>query len=103
MTRTERILEETERTLRSWEDDATLTADPFLATRIPALHRERIASGWRAFGPFLQVRYAVMLALLAMNLVTALYLELSPRQDLSKDLVSQLRDDLQIDPSPDNP
>jgi hypothetical protein len=103
MTRTERILEETERTLRSWDDDGTLMPDPFLAGRVPAMLRERTASGWRSYGPFFQPRYAVILALLVLNMVTVLYLELSPRHDPAQDLVSQLRDDFQIEPSQDNP
>jgi hypothetical protein len=103
MTRTERILEEAEQTLRSWDDEAALTPDPYLATRVPALHRERMASGWRAYRPFLHVRYAAILALVVLNMITVLYLELSPRHDPAQDLVSQLRDDFQIEPSQDNP
>jgi hypothetical protein len=103
MTRTERILEKTEQTLGSWDDDGTLTPDPYLAARVKALDAERTSSGWRSYGPFFQPRYAAILALLVVNVLTVLYLELSPRHDLSKHLASQLRDDFQMESTPDNP
>lgn len=103
MTRTERILEETERTLHSWDDDGSLPPDPYLAARVQALHVDRASSGWRSYGPFFQPRYAAILALLIVNVITVLYLELSPGHDLSQDLASQLRDDFQMESTPDNP
>lgn len=103
MTRTERILEETERTLGSWDDDGTLSPDPYLAARVQAIHAEEATSGWRSYGPFLQLRYAAILILLVLNMVTVLYLEMSPRHDLSMDLASQLRDDFQMESAPHIP
>ena len=103
MTRTERTLEEAERTLHSWDDDGSLPPDPYLAARVQALDVDRASSGWRSYGPIFQPRYAALLALLIVNLITVLYLELSPGHDLSRDLASQLRDDFQMESTPDNP
>ncbi len=103
MTKTERILEEVERTLGSWDEEAPLTPDPHLATRVQALHRERAASGWRAYRPFLQLRYAAILGLVLLNMFTIWYIESSPSTNTPEDLVSVLRADLQIEPSQETP
>ncbi len=103
MTKTDRILEETERTLRSWDEEAGLPADPYLAARIEAMHAERAASRWNVWRPLLQLRFAAILALMVLNMITILYLELSARPDPAEHLVSVLRDDFQIESSQDIP
>jgi hypothetical protein len=103
MERTDRLREEAERTLRSWDSETPLSPDPYLAPRVVAMHQQRTPNGWRAYRPFLQVRYAAILTLMVLNLVTILYLELSSRVTPREDLVSVLRDDMQIEPSQDTP
>jgi hypothetical protein len=103
MTQTERILEETERTLGAWDADPPLPPDPYMAERVLAQQREHTDNHWRAWRPFLQLRYAAILTLMLLNMITILYLEFSSRTDPSEDLVSVLRDDFQIESSQDNP
>lgn len=103
MTQTERILDETERTLDAWDAEAPLPPDPYLAKRVLALQHDRTASRWHAWRPFLQLRFAAILTLMVLNMITILYLELASRTDPSEDLVSVLREDFQIESSQDTP
>lgn len=102
MTREERISEETDRTLRSWDDDGVLREDPYMYSRIMAIHQERTEQdrGGRPFG--LRVKYAFAGLLVLVNIATVLYLELTPVVDLQEELVAQLQADFQVDPSQTN-
>jgi hypothetical protein len=98
----DRIREEVEKTLRSFDDEPALAENPFLLTRIEA----EIARGSssRGLGVFVlsNLKFAGIVALFLINIFTALYFELQADPDLHAKAVAELRDDLQIDQSQTN-
>jgi hypothetical protein len=102
MKREERISEEADRTLRSWDDDGVLREDPYMYSRIMAIQQERTEQH-RSRRPFeLRMKYALAALVVLVNIATALYLGFTPVVDLQEELVAQLQTDFQADPSQTN-
>lgn len=95
-----RIEEEVGKTLQLFDNDPVLEENPFLATRILAA-KEAHPGGWREMsGLRSSLRYAVMLLILAINILTAVhYIRGNSAQNLQDELVSELNEDFPMEQS----
>jgi hypothetical protein len=96
----DRIADEVERTLHSFDNDGVLNENPFLASKILAVKESHLHE--RVAGSVLRIglRYVVMLLILIVNVLTVVrYFEWYRKSDLQEQLVAGLREDLQIDQS----
>ncbi len=91
---------EVEKTLRAFDDDPLLEASPFLAGRILAGTRGRSARRGRFPRPGVVPYYAVIALILAVNVVTAIYvLRHDNAGSLEEKLVARLVGEFGIDRS----
>jgi hypothetical protein len=94
------IQEEIEKTLRSFDGDRVLEANPFLLTQMKAKREDRSLGRNRGLAVHLNLRYAALALLISLNLFTALYYyEWNTKHNLQEQLVSELKEDLQVDQS----
>ena len=98
----ERILEEVEKTLDSLDADGVLEENPYLITRILAERESRLRGAKFRLASSAGLRYAAFALLLLANLATAFFIARSARTDAGDQLVTALKEDLQIDQSQDN-
>jgi hypothetical protein len=95
----EKIRQEVEETLRAYDRDPVLEANPYLMSRIAAA---RGASRPRRLLPVMALKIIAMILLLLMNLVTVVMYRVRAGQNLTDQVVTQLQIDFQMDQSPTN-
>lgn len=97
MVNKDRILDEVEKTLHTFDHDPTLEPNPFLFTRIQAEKERRVLTRGAGFARRINLKYVVMAVIVLMNLITAAhYLEWNSRYNLHERLVSELKEDFQM-------
>ena len=74
-----------------------LETNPFLFTRIQAEREARVRKHKFRFALRMNLGYIVVFLILVMNLVTLIYFTQYPNDDARERLISDLREDLQID------
>jgi hypothetical protein len=98
-----KILDEVEKTLHSFDKDIILEENPFLLTRIMAERENRLHKPKKRFTPAFSFTKVIMILILLINLITVVYYySWNSNQILQQKLVSQLRKDFQIDQSQNN-
>jgi cytochrome c-type biogenesis protein CcmH/NrfG len=96
----EKIREEVEKTLRAFDDERILEPNPFLYARIKAEQESRSRRSSNGIPARISLNFVVVMIVFLVNLFTALYyFEGKKEQDLQEKLVSELKEDLQIDQS----
>ncbi len=98
----ERIHEEAEKTLDSLDADGVLEENPYLITRILAERESRLRGTKFRLASGAALRYAAFALLLLANLATVFFIARSTRTDAGDQLVTALKQDLQIDQSQEN-
>jgi hypothetical protein len=97
------ILEEVEKTLKSFDNDILLEENPFLLTRIMAERESRLHKPKKRLASAISFTNVIMILILLINLVTVVYYYAwNSNQILQQKLVSQLKKDFQIDQSQNN-
>ena len=100
MAKDNRILEEVEKTLQSFDSDITLEENPFLITRLTAGKAHLLRKRTNRSRARTVLSYAGILVLLFVNLITAVYYsQRNSESRLREQLVSELKEDFQIDQS----
>lgn len=103
MLRKEKILEEVEKTLQSFDEDIILEENPFLFTRIKTERESRASSRKKGLVFGFSLKQTLILLILLINLVTLIYnYELTRNENLREKLVLELKEDFQIDQSQSN-
>jgi hypothetical protein len=98
--RERRIADEVDKTLRAFDDDATLKGNPFMAERVRAHLESRARERRRILTPGVAVRYAVVVLILAINAATVVfYLQWNGVHSLREQLVAELKADFNSDES----
>jgi len=102
MANKKQLLEEVDKTLRSFDDDVILEANPFLFTRIQIerdRRRQKQPTGGRLH---LSLSQVLIFCLLLINVITVVhYLDWNKDQNLHDKLVLALKEDFQIVQSQD--
>jgi hypothetical protein len=94
------ISEEVEKTLDAFDQDPILPVNPFLITRIQVEQERRIQGRKQKFALRPHLKFAVIILVVLVNLITAVYFyERNAKTTLQEQLVTDLREDLQIDQS----
>jgi|WetSurMetagenome_2_1015567.scaffolds.fasta_scaffold03284_8 hypothetical protein len=92
------IAGEVEKTLRAFDNDVALGENPFLASRIQAEMNSRVISRTEGFRLRFNLRYAIVLLVLLINLITIVhFVDWSSTNNLHEKLVTELEDDFDID------
>jgi hypothetical protein len=95
-----RVADEVDKTMQAFDDDAPIASNPFLASRIRFLHSSRSRDKGRVLLIRLSLNQVLMIVVLLMNLITAAYwIDRHTEQKLQERLVSELKNDFQIDQS----
>jgi hypothetical protein len=102
MVNDQRILEEVDKTLESIGNDGILETNPFLLTRIQAEREARVRKHRFRLALRMNLGYIAIFVILLMNLITVVYYTQYPSDDVREQLISDLREDLEIDQSPYN-
>ncbi len=97
------LLDEVEKTLEAYDEDAILEANPFLLTRIKAVQEQRIHSKKNKASFRFSFSRILVIVLLIVNVLTVVYyFENNHQQNLEKKLVLQLKSDFQIEQTQNN-
>ena len=100
MGKRDHILDEVEKTLRSFDDDPLLDENPFLLARIRAERERRLRQRREGVIPRINLKYAVVALVVVVNLVTVVhYFEWNSQHTLHEKLVSELKEDFHSDQS----
>ncbi len=100
MEKRDHIAEEVEKTLRSFDTDPPLDANPFLLARVRAERERRLRKHHEGLVPRITLKYAVMLLVVVVHVVTLVhYFEWNSRHVLYEKLVSELKEDFHSDQS----
>ena len=92
------IADEVEKTLRSFDNDVILEENSFLATRIKAEMNSRLLKRNEGFPVRVNLKYVIMALVLLINLITVVhYVDWNTTHNLHEKLVSELKEDFQID------
>lgn len=102
MGKDQRIEQEVEKTLQAFDADEVLEENPFLFTRLQAERatRSRVRKERYVFG--VNLKYAAVVLLVLLNLVTAIFYERHDQPTLQDELVSELKADFEIDQAQNN-
>jgi hypothetical protein len=97
------ILEEVEKTLKSFDNDILLVENPFLLTRINAERKNRLLKPKKKLFSILSFTKVLIILVFLINLITVIYYyEWNSKQVIHQKLVSELKEDFQIDQSQNN-
>ena len=98
-----KILEEVEKTLQSFDSDIILEDNPFLFTRIKAAIEDRLHKRKKGLSLKLSFTRVLIMLILLINIVTLVYFyDWNSKVALHRKLVSELKVDYQIDQSQNN-
>jgi lysylphosphatidylglycerol synthetase-like protein (DUF2156 family) len=93
----DRIEDEVEKTLRSFDEDTTLKENPFLLARIKLARENRLYGGTRGFAPRIHLIQILALLILLINVITMFrYFEWNKESVLQEKLILALKEDFQI-------
>ncbi|MDR3593256.1 hypothetical protein [Clostridium sp.] len=98
-----KILEEVEKTLQSFDNDVVLEGNPFLLTRIKAAIGDRLHKRKKGFSFKVSFTKVIITLILLINAVTLVYYyDWNSQKTLQQKLVSELKTDFHIDQSQNN-
>lgn len=98
MKKEDKILEEVEKTLNSFDNDIILQPNPYLLTRIKAKRAENLRKQKTRYEFKIGFRQILIFLLIIGNFLTLVYFyETSTKQNLLENLVIELRSDFQTD------
>jgi hypothetical protein len=97
-----KIQDEVEKTIASLDQDGVLSPNPFLVTRIQAARDTRVQKHRLLFAVKMNLGYIALIVILLVNVVTLVRHAREAHESLQQQLVSDLREELQIDQSPFN-
>jgi hypothetical protein len=98
MVKKDQILNEVEKTLHTFDRDPILDTNPFLLTRIKVEMERRLQKRSARFARRINVKYVVIVVIVLINLVTVVhYFDSHSKYNLQEKLVSELKEDFQID------
>jgi len=97
MTNKKQLLEEVDKTLRSFDNDIVLEENPYLMTRIQVERDRRRGQRPRGLHLRISLNQALMICILLINVITVVhYLDWNRNQNLHEKLVLALKEDFQI-------
>ena len=93
----DRIENEVEKTLRAYDEDATLQENPFLFARIKLARENRLHGGASGFSGRIRLIQILALLILLINAITMFrYFEWNKESVLQEKLIVALKEDFQI-------
>ena len=103
MVNNNRIIEDVEKTLHSFDNDIPLEENPFLLTRIKTERENRLHESKKRLTLSISFTKVIMILILLINFITVVYYySWNTNQIMQQKLVSQLKKDFQIDQSQNN-
>ena len=97
------IMEEVEKTLQAFDNDIILEENPFLLTRLKAERENRLQKQKKGLALHLNPNKVLLILILLINAATFVYyFDWNAKNRLHSKLVSELKEDLQIEQSQNN-
>lgn len=93
-----RIVDQVESVISSYDDDSELQGNPFVLTRITEARNKRKYGNGKRFSAKLGFNFILTIVVLILNITTVLvYLETNTEKRLEKELLKNLKADFQME------